>query len=349
MESIDKQPDKLNPFTGEVDPKVKVWLNDVFKENGGGSYLSPLGNILHGIKILGNGIQLAPMADDIIGLMFIPRPKLNLSDENVSKSPRFAKLFKADSNSLGGYIRGLLDHRVGQTYNHPALDNKNAWMPLLTNLLQKSDGFPDLELETSSTQPGIRQEVYQWMEGVMETNGLITINQTYKNVRGGILPYLFGVWEHYIPEVRLGDHGMEPYWEAQYQNYWDFDTRIYHLFMNPNMVNIESIYMTINSVPSTHPQGSLASIDLTQAGRRGPGQDTFDVQFKSIGARADTFECIDAFNGATIEFNGDMADGKRDKHYRKLDRTEFLDHNFKAYPWININTMELEWWVPNER
>ncbi|AGB07227.1 hypothetical protein [Vibrio phage VP4B] len=349
MDNIDKQPDNLNPFTGEVDPKVKVWLNDVFKENGGGSYLSPLGNILHGIKILGSGVQLAPMADDIIGLMFIPRPVLNLSDENVSKSPRFAKLFKADSNSLGGYIRGLLDYRVGRTYNHPALDNKNAWMPLLTNLLQKSDGFPDLELESSTTQPGIRQEVYQWIEGIMETNGIITINQTYKNVKGGILPYLFGVWEHYIPEVRLGDHGMEPYWEAQYQNYWDFDTRIYHLFLNPNMVNIESIYMTISSVPTTHPQGSLASIDMTQAGRRGPGQDTFDVQFKSIGARADTFECVDAFNGATVKFNEDMADGKRHKHYRKIDRTEFLDNNYKAYPWININTMELEWWVPDER
>lgn len=349
MDDFDKQPDKLNPFTGEVDPKVKLWLNDVFKENGGGSYLSPLGNILHGIKILGSGVQLAPMADDIIGLMFIPRPVLNLSDENVSKSPRFAKLYKADSNSLGGYIRGLLDYRVGRTYNHPALDNLNAWMPLLTNLLQKSDGFPDLELESSTTQPGIRQEVYQWIEGVMETNGIITINQTYKNVRGGILPYLFGVWEHYIPEVRLGDHGMEPYWEAQYQNYWDFDTRIYHLFMNPNMVNIESIYMTISSVPTTHPQGSLASIDMTQAGRRGPGQDTFDVQFKSIGARADTFECVDGFNGATVKFNEDMADGKRHKHYRKLDRTEFLDNNYKAYPWININTMELEWWVPDER
>ncbi|UVD32083.1 hypothetical protein [Vibrio phage phiKT1028] len=349
MDEIDKQPDKLNPFTGEVDPKVKIWLNDIFKENGGGSYLSPLGNILHGIKILGNGIQLAPMADDTIGLMFIPRPMLNLSDENVSKSPRFAKLFKADSNSLGGYIRGLLDYRVGRTYNHPALDNLNAWMPLLTNLLQKSDGFPDLELENSTTQPGIRQEVYQWMEGIMETNGALTINQSYKNVKGGILPYLFGVWEHYIPEVRLGDHGMEPYWEAQYQNYWDFDTRIYHLFMNPNMVNIESIYMTLSSVPSTHPQGSLASIDLTQGGRRGPGQDTFDIQFKSIGARADTFECVDGFNGSTIKFNPDMADGKRQRLYRKLDRTEFLDYNFKAYPWINVATMELEWWVPDER
>lgn len=345
MDEIDKQQKPLNPFTGEVDPNLKVWLNDIFKENGGGSYLSPLGNILHGIKILGNGIQLAPLADDTIGLMFMPRPVLNLSDENVSKSPRFAKLYKADANTLGGYIRGLLDYRVGRTYNHPALDNKNAWLPLLTNLLRKSDGFPDLELESTSGQPGIRQETYQWIEGILETNGLLTINQTYKNVKGGILPYLFSVWEHYIPEVRLGDHGMEPYFEAQHQNYWDFDTRIFHLFMNPNMVNIESIYMTIQSVPSTHPQGSLASIDYEQNSRRGPGQDTYDIQFKSIGARADTFECIDAFNGSTTFFNPDMKDGRREKVYRKLDPSEFLDHNFKAYPWINLNTMELEWWV----
>lgn len=346
MENNDKQPPTLNPFTGEVDPNLKIWLNDIFKENGGGSYLSPLGNILHGIKILGNGIQLAPMADDTIGLMFIPRPTLNLSDENVSRSPRFAKLYKADSNSLGGYVRGLLDYRTGRQYSHPALDNLNAWMPLLTNLLRKSDGFPDLELESSSTQPGIRQESYQWIEGILETNGLLTINQTYKNVKGGLLPYLFGIWEHYIPEVRLGDHGMQPYWEAQYQNYWDYDTRIYHLFMNPNMINIESIYMTIQSVPTTHPQGSLAGIDYEQGSRRGPGQDTFDVQFKSIGARADTFECVDSFNGATLFFNQDMADDRRSSKYRKLDPSEFLSYNFKAYPWINVNTMELEWWVP---
>lgn len=345
MDDFNRKPEP-KPFTGKIDPNLNIWLDDVYKENGGGGYLSPLGNTLRGIKILGSGLQLASLADDVIGLAFVVRPLLNLSDSNVSRSPRFSKLYQADQTTLAGYVRGLLDRRMGAQISHPALDNLNPWISPLTNLLLKSDGFPDLELETKTTPPGIRQEVYQYINGILEFNGPLTLNQVYQNVKGGIIPYIFNMWTHYIPEVRLGDHGMEPYFTAQQQNFWDFDTRIYHLFLNPNMKNVEGIYMTGQSIPSTLPQGAYSGIDNQQPSRRGPGQDTFEMQFKSVIARADTYECIDSFNGAVTYFNPDMQDGRREKIYRKLNSTELLDHDFKAYTWINLSTMELEWWVP---
>ncbi len=332
-------------YTGETLNNRFDVLNGAFGANGGASYSSPLGNILRGVKILGPGVQLAPIADDVIGLVFVNRPLLNLSDDNVRKSPRFSLFYQAGSGSLAGYVRGLLDYRTAMLYPHPALDNKSAWISPLTNLVKKSDGFPDLDLEIETSQPGIRGEVHQWPSSILEENGKFTINQTYHNPKPGFMPFLFETWESYIPEVRLGDHEMEPYPEAVFGNWWDFDCRIYHFIMHKNIRNIENMFMTIQSIPSTYPMGALATIDNDSPSRRGQGQDELTVSFSSVGARFNTFKVADSFNGATVFFNPAMADGKREATYRKLKPSEFLNFNYQAYPWINIETMEMEWWV----
>lgn len=337
--------DDTQEYTGETFTNRFDLFDKAFTENGGPSYTSPLGNVLKGIRILGPGIQLAPIADDVIGLMFMPRPMLNLSDDNVIKSPRFAPFYRAQPGSLASYVRGLLDYQSANLYPHPALDNKLAWIAPFTNLLKRSDGFPDLDLEFNKSQPGIRNEVFQSPQGILEENGALTMNQTYYNPKPGFMPYIFETWESYIPEVRIGDHGMEPYPEAVFANYWDFDTRIYHFIMNKDVRHIEQMYMTVQSVPSTYPMGGLAGIDNEATVRRGQGQDELSIQFSSIGARFNTYEVVDGFNGSTVFFNPSMGDSTRTSTYKKLRPGEFLTYNYSAYPWINIETMELEWWA----
>lgn len=332
-------------FTGETLTNRFDVFNDAFSQDGGAGWASPLGNILRGIKFLGPGVQLAPVSDDVIGLSFVSRPLLNLSDENVMRSPAFSNFFKAGSGSIAGYIRGVLDYRSAALYPHPALDNNTAWIPPLTNLLKTSDGFPDLDLEFETSQPGIRNEIYQWPSSILEPNGHFSINQTYHNPKPGFLPYLFEMWERYIPEVRLGDNNMEPYPEAIFGKYWDFDCRIYHFIMNKDVRHIENMFMTIQSIPSTFPMGALAGINNDSSSRRGQGQDEISVSFSTIGARFNTFEVMDGFNGTTEFFNPAMADNRRSGSYRKLSGSEFLKYQYKAYPWINVDTMELEWWA----
>lgn len=338
--------DEIERFTGETLDNRSDLLDDAFTQNGGASWTGPLGNILRGIKFLGPGVQLAPVADDVIGLVFANRPLLNLSDENVKRSPRFSAFYRAGAGSLAGYVRGLLDTRSANKYPHPAVDNLNPWLPVVTNLVKTSDGFPDLDLEMATSQPGIRGEVYQWPTGILEENGKISINQTFYNPKPGIIPFLFETWESYIPEVRLGDNGMEPYPEALFGDWWDFDTRIYHFIMNKDLSHIENMFMTIQSVPTTYPMGALAAINNGETSRRGQGQDEISITFSSIGARFNTFEISDSFNGCTLFFNPKMGDKQRASNYKKLKPSEYLANQYRAYPWINTSTMQLEWWGP---
>ena len=334
------------PTSGRYVNGLDELYDNVFSNNGGPGYSGAIANILKGIRIAGNGSELAPPSDDTIGLAFVSRPLLNLSDENVVNSPRFSRFYRAEKKSLMNYIRGMLDYRCGRANKHPALNNLSAWIAPLTNLCISSDGFPDLSLDTKTTQPGIRQEVHQLPVGILDDNGANTINMTFKNIKPGIIVSLFENWEHYIPEVRLGDHGMDPYIEALDGHWSDWDCRIYHFIMNPNMISIEQCIMTVQSIPTTFPQGNLFAINNDQNSRRGQGQDTVSIQFKSVGSRANTFEVLDSFNWTSYFFNKDLMPDVIHKLYRKLKPSELLDMgNWNAFPLANIDTMELEWWV----
>ncbi len=58
-------------------------LDFAFQENGGPGYTTAISGALRGIRILGPGNEMIPLPDNVIGLNFVSRPLLNLSDENV--------------------------------------------------------------------------------------------------------------------------------------------------------------------------------------------------------------------------------------------------------------------------
>ncbi|WP_228493064.1 hypothetical protein, partial [Pseudomonas aeruginosa] len=88
---------------------ILEWWNYAFRENGGPGFDNALTNLLRGFRILGPGNQLAPIPDDTIGLAFMSRPMLNLSDENVILHPQLVSLYRPQRNSLNAYVKGLLD------------------------------------------------------------------------------------------------------------------------------------------------------------------------------------------------------------------------------------------------
>lgn len=348
MSGFDPTPVNLN-FRGESLENRLEQLDKAFSQDGGPSFTSALGNMMHGIKILGKGPAMATLADDVIGLSFTNRPMLALDDDNVSKHPRLSTLYKAAPNSLQNYVRGLLDYKMGMRSRHPWLDNLSAFIPLTTNLLKSSTGLSDLQLEVERSSPGIRGEVYQHVNGILEENGSVSVRDTYYNVKTNIIPFMFRCWLDYIAAVKTGDHGLDPYDEALYQNYTDFDCRKYFFIMNKNFRNIESIYMTVQSIPGSFPSGSFSAIDNDTNSFRGQGQDEVSMDFNTVGMRFDSWEVIDSFNGTYNVFNPDMnIAARRNALYRKLSPSEWLSNQWAAYPYININTMELEWWVPQE-
>ena len=325
------------------------WFNYVFKENGGPGYDSALVNMLRGIRILGPGNSMAPIPDDTIGLAFASRPMLNLSDYNVQKHPQLQALVKPARNSFMAYIKGLLDPVWGaaNSGDNTALDPLNPWIPPMTNFLKVSSGFPDLSLAVGKSSPGFRGETYSFVDGILKVNFDFDIRQSYYNTKPNFMPYLFEVWVHYIEAVTLGDEGMEPNWEALECNYLDYTTRIYHIIMNKNMRNIEWIFCCGGCFPTTFPSGAFSTIDRTQNTLRGQGQDELEINFAAQGFRFSNLQIADQFNRTTLRTNPNMHPSVRSRYYKKMPFRDYYLSGYGSYPWINLDTMEMEYWGIN--
>ena len=343
----------LTRTPGNIAPKQPIsrenlneYFNYVFKENGGPGYDSALANLLRGIRILGPGNSMAPIPDDTIGLAFASRPMLNLSDENVIKHPQLLPLYKPARNSFMAYIKGMLDPIWGaaNSGDDALLDPLSAWIVPMTNFLKVSSGFPDLSLNVGKSQPGFRGEVYSYVDGILKVNYDFELRQSYYNTKPNFLPYLFEVWVHYIEAVTLGDEGMEPRWEALQSNYLDYTTRIYHIIMNKNMRNIEWVFCCGGCFPTTFPSGAFSTIDRTQNTLRGQGQDELEINFTAQGFRFSNVRVADQFNRTTLRTNPNMHPSVREKYYKRMAFKDYYLSGYGSYPWINLATMEMEYW-----
>lgn len=350
-------PSILEDKNADGSPKLDINNKDqreslfdfAYQESGGPGYTSAISGTLKGIRILGPGNEMVPLPDNVIGLNFVSRPLLNLSDRNVRLHENLCVLENPRNHSIQGYVKGMLDKRSGQLMNNDLFDNRYAWIPLLTNLCKVSTGFPDLTLNFSKSSPGMRNQVYMNVDGILTFNGDLNIRQTYYTMKPNILPMLFESWVQYIEGVKLGDEGMSPYPEALYQEYQDYDCRIYHLIMNKDMRSLEGIYCTGSTIPNMLPVGAQSTIDRTQNGLRGQGQDEYEMNFEGVGFRYNSLVACDMFNRTSYYFNPELEPSVRANNYRKLSVDEYFGAQYgnkRIYPLINVKTMELEYWGP---
>lgn len=352
-----EKPDSLTNFkrseSGDIEKnKYDEFLDFALEENGGPGYSSALSSLLKGTRILGPGNEQAPIPDDVIGLPFVSRPLLNLSDTNIERHDLLRNLVRPRPNSIQGYVKGMLDRRWGAGNPNELLDNETAWITPLTNLCKVSEGFPDMSLNIKKSSPGIRNQVYTNVDGILTFNGDLNLRQSYFTAKPNILPLLFETWVHYIEGVKLGDELMSPYPEALQQNYIDYDTRIYHLILNKNLRSIEGIYCNAAGAPNTLPVGAQSGIDRTQSTARGQGQDEYQMNFEGVGFRFNSLLVCSMFNKTTYYFNPNMRPEVRATYYRKLRVDEYFAYQYGkkggVYPVINIESMELEYWGPKD-
>lgn len=329
-------------YSGENLNNRQEIYNAALTEGTGPGYTAPLMNTLRGLRILGKGPAMMPMANNTIGLSFVTRPQLNLTDDNITRSEKLVSLYGASQYSMGAYIRGMLDERWAAGNNPIYLNNKIPFITCLTEYLKTSTGFGDLQIKIDTSEPGIREQVYQRVSSKLEENGSLTIQQVYYNPYPSVIQGLFQYWEDYISEVVSGDRQVSPRDWYLFANRIDYDTRVYHLIMNKDSEYLEHIFATVQSIPVTYPAGSIASIDNSQNSLRGEGQDDFTVQFASVGQRQDEWGLIQAFNEHTFLYNPGLAPDLRDRYYRELKSDEYVAYNYGAYPLLLPRVTEVK-------
>lgn len=336
-EGVSRTPENPNIFTNEE--KRQDFFDIMLQNNNMPGYTNPTVNAFRGFNPFSSGPAMMELSDNVIGLIFVTRPEFNLSDYNIYRSEKLISMAGAGPNDLSGYLRGLLDKQwAAKTFGdqgHPMLDNNMPFITCLNEFLKTSTGFGDLQLRINTTEPGLRQQVYQYVSSKIEENGQYSIQQTYHNPRPLIIQTLFQYWLTYISEVKSGDNQITPHMEYLMGNRCDHDCRIYHMLMNRDTEYLESIFATVRSIPQTFPAGAIADIDRTGSSLRGQGQDEISIQFSSEGMRFDEISLINSFNEHVYYYNPALMQTVKNGgngEYRLLDISEYRDYRYMMYP-----------------
>lgn len=256
-------------------------------------------------------------------------------------------LLTKQAASIQRVIRMYLDPRLGASdsaLQSPFVDNKNAFMPLLTNHCISCTGWQDVLLDTYTSQPGAYREVYTQTDGVFKNYTTYDISATFRSMPGDPILQLMLFWEFYQAAVFEGK--LIPYPDFLVQNEIDYNTRIYRLVLDQSKQYVQKIACTGASFPINAPIGNSFNFESDQPINMANKEIT--IQFKSVGARYMDDIVVHDFNKVVGIFNPDMrsSDMTKSKTMVKIHMSELHVFNNMGYPYIEPNTKELQWYVP---
>lgn len=335
-------------------------IREIHRGLGKGDPYTAMQNLFYGINQKATGTSV-PGNSDHYGLTFFTRPRLNLSYHNVLAERRMHSILTQDKYSMAKAIRCMLDPegnngRYGTTYETPLIDPKQAFMPMFQDLLLSISGFPDVMVDSFTADPGYMKETYGFIDTHLKEYQEFDLTATFKNIAGDPVTMALNVWLNYARNVLYGS--MVPYPDSIYYNEVDYNTRIYRLTLDPSRRIVQKICCTGASYPTTDPIGSSFNFNVESPTNTDNNQ--LSVQFRSFGVLYNDPMVVHSFNKIVCVFNGNMLPsdpsdptspprGQVNGTYKKV--TTNLERNksmYKAYPRINIATMELEWYCPVE-
>lgn len=343
-----------------------------------GSIARAISNNLYGLNIRGTPPAIAKNKDHY-GYTFFTRPQLNMDEYNIGNYRGFYNLLTDNAISYQRYTRMMLDPRLGynEKVKSPLVDNQNAFIPILSNTCVSLSGWPDLTVPTYTSDAGLYGQEYSFVDGVTNHYESFDIDVSFRNARGNPLIYFFYIWIKYQSLVFEGI--LNPYADMIIENEIDYNTRIYRLVMDNTKRYVRFIACTGASFPINVPTGNLFDYNVDS-----PYNDQnkeINIRFKCLGFRAfediiklEFNETVGIFNPAMkkiLDFDMDLSVNDSEKMrdddsivysatgtgYTKIPyalamtandsitNSKFYNLNYRAYPYINLYTNELEWWI----
>jgi hypothetical protein len=325
-------------------PSIPEAINQVFQSTSLGEIDSAIGNSFHGFNHRQTA-TVVPINKDSYGLTFFTRPRFNLTTENLNNSRQLTPLLTTQEASIQRAIRCSFDRElVKRGIRCPFIDNQQAFIPLLTNHLVSMNGWPDLRVDTFTAQEGAYKQTWAMVDSVAQDYSAYDITADFRNMPGSPITLLFFTWIHYMSLIYQGI--LVPYFEQIIENEIDYQTRIYRLVLDVTKTKVQGISACGAAMPLSAPMG--AKFNFAADRPLNNAFDTISVNFRAIGAMYEDTILYSEFNRTVQLFNDTMKNAYRSKMYTKVDM-EFLEiFNNRGYPYINPDTSDLEWWVPND-
>lgn len=330
-------------------------IDNIFAQHMGGIYTAAT-RVMYGLGI-GTNTQPTPMSLDHTGYTFFTKPRMCLNASNCLRDRSLTYLLNADPLTIPRAVRALLDPighgnpyltRVptGQKYECPLVDPLNPFITLLSNTMVSLSGFPDIDVSTYSSQKGPMGDSWSMYDGVAKYYGDVSLNSQFNNIQGDPLGLMLHSWIVYGTRITW-DETMIPYIDSIIDIEKDYETRIYRFLMDPTKTYIQKMACTGAVYPVNTNTG--ASFDYNAASAINTASNSQSISWKGSGMRYyDPLIAVD-FNLTVIQFNPKMGLRHRHNHYVKVEPEYRAFFRNEGYPWIDLNTGELEWYVSHKR
>lgn len=294
-------------------------------------------------------------------LTFFTRPNMNLSRQNMQVSRRLDDKARSNVTSSNMALIAALDplnEIVANDVNHIRLgsdlkqgipfDNKQAFIPILSNSLISISGFPDNTVDVYTSPEGLRREQFSMVDSCYSINNSYSLSATFRNLDGDPITSLFSIWLEYMSGVYLGD--MLPRAESIIENEIDYQTAIYRLNVDPSMRYVTKIGVARACFPMNDNLGAAMNAEMSNP--MITDNDQINIQFSCIGAEYNDPILIEEFNRLVATFNPDMEPQGDVPDFIPvspelmcLQPSEIQFFNYYAYPHISVRTREITWYV----
>lgn len=325
-------------------------LDIISRSSGLGSLSASYADLLSGFnhRSLGSAI---PLNTEGSGITFFTRPNLNLSYDNLTEDRMLTPLLTENASTYQRVIRAMLDpvgagltngEHAGRKITSPLFDEKNAFMPLLTNGLLSLTGWPDIQLDTYESKEGVLRENWSMVDGTSKNYRTFDLQASFRNYGGDPITLLFMVWVTYMDHVYRGV--MTPYLKAIVENRVDYHSRIFRFTLDPSRTRIQKYASTTGVFPIAVPIGAALNFSADNPYARDNSEEV-SMAFRCHGAHYLDPILLYEFNETVQRFNPAMSDAHRASTYTKIPFEYLRLFNYKGYPRVNTDTSELEWWV----
>lgn len=311
-----------------------------------------------------------PENRDQYGLTFFTRPQLNLSSGNIRKDRKFYDLLNnANSRAnIQSFVRNTLDPRLGEdalagwknfngkmweekygglrNIRSPLVDPNMGFIPILTNNLLSLSGWPDLTLNSYTSEQGLKGSQWIMVDSAYDFLEAFDLTAVFRNTRDEPIILMFQIWERYMSLVFEGI--LAPYMDMIVNNEMDYNTRIYRLVLDESKRFVKKIAACGAAFPTTVPTGKFFDYSDEETYNRSVKE--IDIQFHAVGAEYNDMVTCREFNWVSGMFNIDVrkylgGDGSK---MMPIPRGLLWMMNHRGYPIIDYNTLELQWIINAE-
>lgn len=242
------------------------------------------------------------------GYTFITRPRLCLHDVAITKRSEFVPMYTDNYSSLAFAIRCLLDTKF--SLNDPRakacalFDKTNAILMPLTNGIVGMSGWPDINVETTTSDVGFHSEDQTIASGYDQLNKTYEFTIDFRNPAGGPV---FAALFYWVLYIGLVSKGLIPaYMDDIVHRRINYSVSIYRFVVDPTRRFITHYAKATGCFPKSIPIGAFFNFAEGDRFIRAAGN--FSIPFVANKVEYNKPEIINDFNTLMQRYDHGISD-----------------------------------------